>query len=100
MHRHCVLIALTATALVAAGCGRGDEEDGDGGSGGAPAKVAGFDGTTIKLGVISPLSGPAAVVGEPLTAGNRLWLDHVNGELGGIGGKYEVELVERDSRAD
>jgi len=93
-------MALIAAALVAAGCGRGDEEDGSGGSGGVPGKVAGFDGTTIKLGVISPLSGPAAVVGEPLTAGNRLWLDYVNDELGGIGGKYKVKLVERDSRAD
>jgi ABC-type branched-subunit amino acid transport system substrate-binding protein len=94
------LLALLAVALVAAGCGRDDEDDGGGGAAGAPAKVAGFDGKTIKLGVISALSGPAAVVGEPITAGNRLWFDYLNAERGGVGGKYKVQLVARDSRGD
>ena len=65
-----------------------------GGSGGtaAPPKPApGFDGTTIKLGVITPVTGSAAVIGNPLTAGNKVYFDGVNAK-GGIAGKYKVEL--------
>ena len=51
----------------------------------------GFDGTTIKLGVLTPLTGPVAVIGKPLTAGNEVYFDYVNAE-GGIAGKYKVEL--------
>jgi ABC-type branched-subunit amino acid transport system substrate-binding protein len=57
----------------------------------------GFDGTTIKLGVLTPLSGPVAVIGEPLTAGNRVFWERVN-EEGGIAGKYKVELEQEDTR--
>jgi len=61
--------------------------------------VAGFDGKTIKLGVLTPLSGPVAVIGQPLTAGNQLWFDKLNAS-GGVAGKYKVQLVERDTRYD
>src|SRR5918997_1576485 len=100
------LIALVALVLVAAACGGGrdDDEGGDdGGSGeegGAPASVPGFDGETIRLGVITPTSGPVAVIGEPLTNGDRAYWDYVNEELGGVGGEYPVELVVEDSAYD
>jgi ABC-type branched-subunit amino acid transport system substrate-binding protein len=63
----------------------------------APPKTDGFDGKTIKLGVITPLTGTVSLIGIPLTAGNQLWWDYVNKELGGVGGKYKVELVQEDS---
>jgi len=44
------------------------------------------------------LTGTVQIIGTPLTAGNQLWWDYVNGELGGVGGKYKVELVEEDSQ--
>ncbi|MTD44487.1 ABC transporter substrate-binding protein [Conexibacter sp. W3-3-2] len=95
--------AVTALALVAAlgvaGCGRDDDDGGGGGSAGAPGTTAGFDGKTIKLGVLTPLSGPVAVIGQPLTAGNQLWFDKLNA-AGGVAGKYRVELVQRDTRYD
>jgi ABC-type branched-subunit amino acid transport system substrate-binding protein len=62
--------------------------------------VPGFDGTTIRLGVITPTSGTVALIGNPLTAGNQAYFDYVNEELGGIAGKYKVELVIRDSGYD
>jgi ABC-type branched-subunit amino acid transport system substrate-binding protein len=65
-----------------------------------PQAVPGFDGTTIKLGVLTPLSGPVAILGKPLAAGNQLFWDYVNDELGGIAGKYKVELVQADSKYD
>ncbi len=89
-----------AAALGVAGCGRDDDDDGGGGSsGGEPKASVGFDGKTIKLGVLTPLSGPVAVIGQPLTAGNKLWFDKINA-TGGIAGKYKVQLVERDTRYD
>lgn len=68
-----------------------------GGKGGAPPETEGFDGKTIKLGVLTPLTGTVSLIGIPLTAGNQMWWDYVNDELGGVAGKYKVELVEEDS---
>ncbi len=91
------LAAAFALALVGAGCGQDDEGGGGGGSGGAPENTAGFDGKTIKLGVLTPLTGPVAVIGEPLTAGNEVYFEAVN-KKGGIGGKYKVELEQADTQ--
>ena len=111
-----LLALLFALLLVTAACGGdGDDEgastddtddteapddggdDGDGGGGGDPQPGPGFDGTTIKLGVVTPQTGIAAVLGNPITNGNRAYFDRVNAE-GGIGGKYKVELVVVDSQ--
>jgi ABC-type branched-subunit amino acid transport system substrate-binding protein len=99
--RKSVSLAAAAFSLMLAvtACG-GAEQDDDGGGGGeagAPATTAGFDGTTIKLGVLTPLSGTVAVIGQPLTSGNQVWFDAVNAK-GGIAGKYKVELVQEDTQ--
>jgi ABC-type branched-subunit amino acid transport system substrate-binding protein len=64
----------------------------------APPTTDGFDGKTIKLGVITPLTGTVSIIGIPLTAGNQMYWDYVNKELGGVGGKYKVELSQEDSQ--
>jgi len=104
------LAMLLVLALAMAACGGSSDDDeettdegaaDDGGEGGGELEAtAGFDGTTIKLGVITPTSGPVAIIGNPLTAGNQAYFDYVNEELGGIAGKYPVELVIRDSGYD
>lgn len=103
-----VLLALT---MLAAACGRDDDDGGtatgdtsedtggDEGEGGEPEATDGFDGTTIKLGVLTPLTDRVAIIGQPLTNGNRAWFEHINAE-GGIAGKYKVELVEEDTKYD
>jgi ABC-type branched-subunit amino acid transport system substrate-binding protein len=97
MHRRIVL--ALAAMLVLAGCGGAGDQGGggSGGTAGAPQATTGFDGTTIKLGVLSPLSGPVAVIGLPLTAGNKIWFDALN-QRGGVAGKYKVELVQEDTQ--
>jgi ABC-type branched-subunit amino acid transport system substrate-binding protein len=95
---------LAALLLLAAGCGRDDDGGGDASGGGqtdGEVKTGpGFDGTTIKLGVITPLSGPVApVFGIPITAGNQVYFDKVNA-AGGVAGKYKVELIKEDNVYD
>jgi ABC-type branched-subunit amino acid transport system substrate-binding protein len=104
-----LLALLFSMTLLAAACGGnaddGDDEAsgasepaGDGGDGGGEVEAGpGFDGTTITLGVVTPQTGVAAVIGNPLTAGNRTYWDRVN-EEGGIAGKYKVELEVVDSQ--
>jgi ABC-type branched-subunit amino acid transport system substrate-binding protein len=84
---------------VAAGCG-GRRSSTATGRARALAAAPGFDpvARTIHLGVISPLTGPVAAIGKPLTSGNEVWFKYVNLERGGIGGKYKVVLDEEDSQ--
>jgi ABC-type branched-subunit amino acid transport system substrate-binding protein len=66
-------------------------------SGKTPPDVPGFDGSTIKLGVITPESGIVSVIGKPLTEGNRVYWEAKNAQ-GGVAGKYKVELSAEDSQ--
>lgn len=97
--RRSVWIALLAIValLVAAGCGRDDNGNGGGGDG-ELTSGPGFDGETITVGVITPRTGPAQVIGDPLTNGNRVWFEHYNEQEGGIAGEYPIELEVVDSR--
>ena len=101
--RTAVVSVLGAMALVAAGCGGGDSPGATGpttgAGGGASLKAApGFDPATgtIRVGIISALSGPGAAIGKPLTAGNEVFFNKVNAK-GGIAGRYKVQFEERDS---
>jgi ABC-type branched-subunit amino acid transport system substrate-binding protein len=99
------LLALLFIAMLVAGaCGGSDDDDEAGGGqdegNGQLATVPGFDGTTIKVGVLTPLSGPvAAPIGIPLTDGGRVYWQKVNA-AGGVAGKYKVEAVEEDTQYD
>jgi ABC-type branched-subunit amino acid transport system substrate-binding protein len=85
-----------AMALAACG-GAGNDSGGGGGSAGEPGTTAGFDGKTIKLGVLTPLTGTVAVIGQPLTAGNEVFYKALNAK-GGVAGKYKVELLQEDTQ--
>lgn len=79
--------ATTGLLAVLAACG------GDGGTG--AGRTPGISGDTIYLGALTPLSDAVAVVGQPLLRGMQTYFAKVNGE-GGIGGKYQVKLLEED----
>ena len=72
MTRRMAALALGLTLVLAACGGAGEDDSGGGGAAGAPGNTAGFDGKTIKLGVLTPLSGTVAVIGQPLTSGNEV----------------------------
>ena len=63
-----------------------------------PQPTAGFDGETLTLGYLVDQSGPLAIIGGPLLAGSQLYWDWVNDELGGVAGKYGVELAVGDTK--
>ncbi|MEV4224556.1 ABC transporter substrate-binding protein [Nonomuraea sp. NPDC049725] len=93
--------AVTATLLIAAAaCGGRDSGGGDaqatGATGGqcAGQQTTGITDTTLKLGGIYPLSGPASAYGA-IPKGIKAYFDYVNAEKGGIGGR-KVEFVVRD----
>jgi branched-chain amino acid transport system substrate-binding protein len=52
----------------------------------------------IKVGMPMPLSGPAALFGDPAAKGAQMFVDDLNAKGGLLGRK--VELLARDSKAD
>lgn len=66
--------------------------------------AVGVEGKTISLGIITPLTGAAAVIGRPLTRGHEVYFQYVNEVLGGVGRnlpadqRYKIQLVTRDSQ--
>jgi ABC-type branched-subunit amino acid transport system substrate-binding protein len=96
-----LLGAALAVVLLAGACSSDDDDTSttDTTAAEATSEVTpgpGFDGTTIKLGVLTPQTGLAEAIGTPLTAGNQAYFDRINAE-GGIAGKYPVELTVRDT---
>lgn len=97
-----LMVVVAVAALTAGACGGSSKKTTAGGTSGNKTLAAapGFDpaAKTIHLGVITPLTGAAAAIGKPLTAGNEVWFKYLNQEKGGIAGKYQVILDEEDSQ--
>ncbi len=101
------LAGLAVLALLVAACGNGDTtgdtsaptaSDPSGTQpAGDPEPVPGFDGTTINVGILVPLSGLPAIIGNPLAAGQETYWSYVNDDLGGVAGKYPVRPVVEDT---
>jgi ABC-type branched-subunit amino acid transport system substrate-binding protein len=87
-----VLVIVLALALAA--CGGGDDGTAETGDG----STAGGGGETIKVGVVTPLSGPGAILGQGTLACAELWAQQTN-DAGGLLGK-QVELLVQDSVTD
>lgn len=92
--------AIGLVALLAA-CGSGGSGSNNNGGGTGSIKlgpgVVNSGGTkTITLGVLTPLSGPVALIGTPLTNGQKVYFDAINA-AGGIDG-FKINLLERDDQ--
>ena len=97
------LVAVCAASAIAFGvaaCGTGSSSNNSSTASGGVKVGPGVDAKTrtISLGVLSPLSGPVAVIGAPLTAGQQTYFKSLNAD-GGIDG-WKVNLVERDTKYD
>lgn len=95
------VVAIAVLALVATACR--SSGDTDGGTGAIKTGV-GVEGNTIVLGELSPLTGPVAVIGKPLTKGHEVYFQYVNEVLGGVGKnlaadkKYKIRLETLDTQ--
>jgi ABC-type branched-subunit amino acid transport system substrate-binding protein len=93
------VVGAAGMLAVLAACGSGGSGNNSTGSNSGQVKGGpGVDTTakTIALGVLSPLSGPVAVIGKPLTNGQVAYFNSLNAS-GGIDG-YKVNLVQRDDQ--
>ncbi len=54
---------------------------------------------TLKVGITTPSTGPAAEKGSPMGHGNLDAFEYINGELGGVAG-YPIEVVWLDNGYD
>ena len=79
-----LLWVLTAFLLAFASC---SQQNGN---------IPGITEDTIKVGMIADLTGPMAFIGQEVSAGARLYLQHVN-EQGGVHGRRIELIVEDDS---
>jgi ABC-type branched-subunit amino acid transport system substrate-binding protein len=97
------LAAVCAAGTMAIGlaaCGTGSSGGGGSGASAGVKTGPGVDAKakTISLGVLSPLSGPVAAIGKPLTAGQETYFKAVNA-AGGVNG-WKVKLNEQDTKYD
>jgi ABC-type branched-subunit amino acid transport system substrate-binding protein len=100
LHRLAAVCVAGTMAIGIAACGTGSSGGEAAGGSGEVQTGPGVDAKakTISLGVLSPLSGPVAAIGKPLTAGQETYFHAVNA-AGGIDG-WKVKLIERDTKYD
>jgi ABC-type branched-subunit amino acid transport system substrate-binding protein len=97
-----VAIATTSVLALAAcgGVNSASSDSSDAGSSGANTSASckdttGITDSTIKLGVLSDLSGPVAAGGVPFADGVKAYFNYANEKLDDLGGR-KVELVVKD----
>ena len=92
-----LLILLSAAACTSGAPPRDPVQPGD------ITSEVGVSGKEISLGELSPLTGPASVMGLPLTRGHEVYFHYVNEVLGGIGrnldegDRFKVRLVTKNT---
>jgi ABC-type branched-subunit amino acid transport system substrate-binding protein len=100
-HLHRLGVAGAAVGVLAlAACGTSGATSSGGGGSGAIKGGPGVDTTakTITVGQLTPLSGPVAVIGKPLTSGIEAWFNHVNDNGGLSGYKINFKDNEKDNQ--
>ena len=84
-----LMLILALAALIAAGCGDDDDDGGDGGGGTSAADCTG------SIGVMAPITGEAAELGEEQRNWARFGLDRFNRENGS-----KLKMEEGDTQLD
>ena len=87
------LIMTGALVMAMTACGGNTTAGGNGGSG---ATGSGELTGTLKLGVIGPLTGGAAIYGNAVVNGAQIAVDEINA----LGGDFQIELQAQDDEHD
>jgi branched-chain amino acid transport system substrate-binding protein len=89
-----LILTLALAAITAAGCGDDDDDGGNGGGGGGGGESAAAD-CTASIGLMAPITGDAAPLGEEQRNWGKFGLDRFN-EANGT----KFKLVEGDTQLD
>jgi branched-chain amino acid transport system substrate-binding protein len=90
------LTLIAAAAITLAACGKQDKQSSSDASGAAAAS-----GTVVKIGQVSPMSGPISHLGKDNEAGAKLAIADLNAEGVQIDGKkVTFQLVSEDDQGD
>jgi ABC-type branched-subunit amino acid transport system substrate-binding protein len=98
MRRSILAVAAVAAGLAVGACGTGDADETSGGAAQGGIKSGpGVDAATktIRVGDLGALSGPAAALGKPVSAGHQAYFDALNAR-GGVDG-WKIELATEDT---
>jgi len=88
-----IMLTLALAAVAAAGCGD-DDDDGGGGGGGGGGENAAAD-CTATVGLMAPITGDAAELGEEQRDWGKFGLDEFNKDNG-----TKLKMVEGDTQLD
>jgi branched-chain amino acid transport system substrate-binding protein len=98
MNKYARLSLIAAAAMTLAACGK--QEQPAAGAASAPAAAAAGGDVTVKIGQVSPMSGPISHLGKDNEFGAKLAIEDLNAEGVEIGGKkVKFELVPKMTRA-
>ena len=89
-------VVAVASALTA--CGGSSASTAAPSAAGSTAGSAAASGSTIKVGVMGPLTGDASVYGQAVVNGASLYMKQVNAD-GGVNGK-QLEIITMDEQGD
>ena len=89
-------VVAAASALTA--CGGSSASPAASSAAGSTAGSAAASGSTIKVGVMGPLTGDASVYGQAVVNGASLYMKQVNAD-GGVNGK-QLEVISMDEQGD
>ena len=99
MNKYVRLSVIAAAAMTLAACGK-QEQPAANQAASAPAQTAG-DGAVVKIGQVSPMSGPISHLGKDNEYGAKLAIADLNAAGVEIGGKkLKFELVSEDDQGD
>ena len=89
-------VVAAASALTA--CGGSSASTAASSAAGSTAGSAAASGSTIKVGVMGPLTGDASVYGQAVVNGASLYMKQVNAD-GGVNGK-QLEIITMGEQGD
>jgi branched-chain amino acid transport system substrate-binding protein len=98
--RHVVqaLLVTAGLALAAAGCGSSNDTSSDSGGSGSASTPAAASASTVKVGVITDLTGPTASTQVPYNDGVKAYFDSYNKAL--KSGQHKIDASYADDKFD